>query len=166
MAKYIDAELLRQEIERLKEGYNKQVSARLISESLVSMGKVEALNKALAFIESFQQEPDKNLEEAAEKYRRASCNAAMKPNIDGPIPEYGGNVKTAFIAGAEWMKNQEIKQPSLPDNLDDAANEFAVSYDQGTCDGIAQECFKAGALYALKLWCQNVLNLIELMERS
>lgn len=56
MAKYIDAELLRQEIERLKEEYNKQISAGLISESLVSMGKVEALNKVLAFIDSLQQE--------------------------------------------------------------------------------------------------------------
>lgn len=30
-------------------------------------------------------------------------------------------------------------------DLEEAANKFAVSYDQGTCDGIAQECFKAGA---------------------
>lgn len=47
---------IRQEIERLKEEYNKQISAGLISESLVSMGKVEALNKILVFIESIQQE--------------------------------------------------------------------------------------------------------------
>ena len=37
------------------------------------------------------------------------------------------------------------EQPSLPSNLKEAANKFAVFYDQGTCDGIAQECFKAGA---------------------
>lgn len=42
------------------------------------------------------------------------------------------------------------EQPSLPDNLDEAANKFAVLYDQGTCDGIAQECFKAGAQ-----WMEN-----------
>ena len=52
-------ELIRQEIERLKEEYNEQVSARLISESLVSMGKVEALNKVLAFIESLSEEHEK-----------------------------------------------------------------------------------------------------------
>ena len=37
------------------------------------------------------------------------------------------------------------EQPSLLSNLKEAANKFAVFYDQGTCDGIAQECFKAGA---------------------
>ena len=42
------------------------------------------------------------------------------------------------------------ERPSLPDNLDEAANKFAVLYDQGTCDGIAQECFKAGAQ-----WMEN-----------
>ena len=29
--------------------------------------------------------------------------------------------------------------------LEEAAENFAVSYDQGTCDGIAQDCFIAGA---------------------
>ena len=37
------------------------------------------------------------------------------------------------------------EQPSLPSNLDDAAKEFAHNYDMGACDGIAQDCFKAGA---------------------
>ena len=44
-----------------------------------------------------------------------------------------------------FIKSLQQKQPSLPDSLDEAANKFAVLYDQGTCDGIAQECFKAGA---------------------
>lgn len=39
----------------------------------------------------------------------------------------------------------ECFKPSLPSNLDEAAEEFARFYDNGTCDGIAQECFKAGA---------------------
>lgn len=38
-----------------------------------------------------------------------------------------------------------LSQPTLPSNLDEAANKFAVLYDQGTCDGIVQDCFKAGA---------------------
>lgn len=37
------------------------------------------------------------------------------------------------------------EQPSLPSNLDEAAEEFALKYDFGACDGIAQDCFKAGA---------------------
>ena len=50
-------ELIRQEIERLKEEYNEQMPARLILESLIPMGKIEALNKVLAFIDSL---PDEN----------------------------------------------------------------------------------------------------------
>lgn len=99
MAKYIDAELLRNEIERRIEQYwsDGDVDSVVVSSEL---------EEVLDFLDSLQQELDNNLEEAAEKYRRVSCNAAMKPNIDGPIPEYGGNVKTAFIAGAQWMKEQ------------------------------------------------------------
>lgn len=44
-----------------------------------------------------------------------------------------------------FIKSLQQKQSSLSSNLDEAANKFAVLYDQGTCDGIAQECFKAGA---------------------
>ena len=40
--------------------------------------------------------------------------------------------------------NDCIKSSS-PSNLDEAAKKFAHLYDNGTCDGIAQDCFKAGA---------------------
>ena len=43
------------------------------------------------------------------------------------------------------MERLEKLQPSLPSNINEAANKVAVSYDNGTCDGIAQDCFKAGA---------------------
>lgn len=56
-----------------------------------------------------QETPEISLEEAAEKYRRTSCNAAMKPNIDGPMPEYDGNVKAAFIAGALYAFGLKVK---------------------------------------------------------
>ena len=29
------------------------------------------------------------------------------PNIDGPMPEYGGSIKEAFISGAKWQKEQD-----------------------------------------------------------
>lgn len=35
------------------------------------------------------------------------------------------------------------EQPS--EDVEEAAEKFAHFYDQGTCDGIAQDCFKAGA---------------------
>lgn len=56
------------------------------------------------------QEEIKELDEAAEKYRRDSCNAAMMPNIDGPMPEYGGSVKDAFKTGAIWDKEQMMNE--------------------------------------------------------
>lgn len=105
--KYIDAELLRKEIEFAWSVYNNPHRVvHGIADAFRQDGRAAMCEDILKKMDSLQQEPDKNLEEAAEKYRRASCNAAMKPNIDGPIPEYGGNVKTAFIAGAQWMKEQ------------------------------------------------------------
>ena len=61
----IDKESLVKEIERLKDGYN-QASSGLMSESLASMMKVEALNKVetlnkvLAIISSMPDEPSKS----------------------------------------------------------------------------------------------------------
>lgn len=49
------------------------------------------------------------------------------------------------VIEAMTMGAKALSQPSLPSNLDEAANKFAHLYDQGTCDGVAQECFKAGA---------------------
>lgn len=101
--KYIDADLLS---ERIKKNQYVIDPMFIKGDDSYYEGEYDGYNRILDIIESLQQEPDKNLEEAAEKYRRASCNAAMKPNIDGPILEYGGNVKAAFIAGAQWMENQ------------------------------------------------------------
>ena len=57
------------------------------------------------------------LEEVAEKYRRESCNATLKPNVDGPMPEYGGSIKAAFIAGAEWgIRKEKERQKKMVEN--------------------------------------------------
>lgn len=50
------------------------------------------------------------LEEAAENYRRKSYNTAMIPPLDGPTDEYGGSIKNAFKAGAEWMEKEINKE--------------------------------------------------------
>ena len=91
--KYIDADKIRYAIEKEADNWQDTYTDCM-------------RDNLLTILDFLQQESDKNLDEAAEKYRRASYNAAMKPNIDGPTPEYGGNIKTAFIAGAEWMKDQ------------------------------------------------------------
>lgn len=61
------------------------------------------------FIDTLSEEPDKSLEEAAEEYRRNSIKTIIVPNIDGPLNEYCGNVKGSFIAGANWQKEQMLK---------------------------------------------------------
>lgn len=44
-------------------------------------------------------------------------------------------------------EEKEIKESEkpVPADLEEAADKFAVFYDQGTCDGVAQDCFIAGA---------------------
>lgn len=53
---------------------------------------------------------DKSLEEAAEEYRRESFKKSVMPQIDGPVSEYGGNIKNAFIDGAEWQKAKMMEE--------------------------------------------------------
>ena len=49
---------------------------------------------------------------------------------------------------------QEYFNDVLP-KMDDAAETFARKYDNGTCDGIAQECFKSGVTWAVTQLNQN-----------
>ena len=131
--KYIDAEKLKDEIKKRISLFQKEKKTEGASQiDIISLGaRAAALEEILTFIDSLQQEPDKSLEEAAEKYRRVSCNAAMKPNIDGPIPEYGGNVKTAFIAGAEWQTKQLMKDAIhyvVQDDLDSHGASYNIPF--------------------------------------
>ena len=128
MTKYIDADIL---CERIKKNQYVIEPMFLKGDDSYYEGENDGYNRILDIIDSLQQEPDKNLEEAAEKYRRASCNAAMKPNIDGPIPEYGGNVKTAFIAGAEWQTKQLMKDAIhyvVQDDLDSHGASYNIPF--------------------------------------
>lgn len=92
------------------------------------------------------------------KYIDADC---LKAKLDEHYRKYQSkymetrNPYTQGLIDALDLAEQVIdslqqEQPSLPDSLDEAANKFAVLYDQGTCDGIAQECFKAGAEWAMQ----------------
>lgn len=42
-----------------------------------------------------------------------------------------------------------LNKPQLPSDVEEAAEKFANSYDMGTCDGVAQDCFKAEAEWAM-----------------
>lgn len=69
-------------------------------------GKYDAYKELLSYLDTLPEQPMKGLEEAAEEYRRESYRKSVLPNIDGPMPEYGGSIKDAFIAGAEWGAKQ------------------------------------------------------------
>ncbi len=56
-----------------------------------------------------KEEPDKSLEGAAEKYRKESFKKSVMPQIDGPVSEYGGSIKDAFIAGWKCRDDQMLK---------------------------------------------------------
>lgn len=106
--KYIDADRLKAEIDRRRLHFNKEAKKYQALNNGYSQncyGARDALRDLENFIDSLQQEqPSEDLEEVAEEYRRESYRKSVLPNIDGPIPEYGGSIKDAFIAGAEWQE--------------------------------------------------------------
>lgn len=73
-----------------------------------------------------------DLEEAAEEYRKESHRKSVLPNIDGPMPEYGGSIKDAFIAGAEREREQMLKEALewLKSNTDKYIVDVGVGYDE------------------------------------
>lgn len=75
MSKYIDAEKLKAEIERLNEEYNKSIPIKVpkdkmeATKMLLCMGKVEVLNKVLCVLDSLQQEqPEVDIEKEIEEH--------------------------------------------------------------------------------------------------
>lgn len=62
-----------------------------------------------------------------------------------PLDTYEGRHKLFILGGLKtFIATLESEKP-VPAGLEEAAKKFAVFYDQGTCDGIAQDCFIAGA---------------------
>lgn len=115
MSKYIDAERLKADIEkRLKNtrDYMNGTGMKYKGQKYYkAQGKESAYDAILNVIDSLQQEqPSDDLEEAAEEYRRESYRKSIVPNIDGPMPEYGGNIKDSFKAGAEWQYQKDRRE--------------------------------------------------------
>ena len=108
MIKYIDADLLRKEINRRIEflknaelDWSKQGD---IETSVYYIGKSFALDELTDFIDSLQQgQPDENLDEAARNY-------GVRGNANGVGGEdYANDLEIAFKAGAYWQKSQMLK---------------------------------------------------------
>ena len=129
--KYIDADKLKAEIERrMLEDYNSDNEEMKYADE-VAQGVCASL---LFFIDSLQQEqqeePDKDLEEAAEEY------------VKKYLPE-GWIVRPAFIAGAQWQAEQDDRdvvfwkgmQYAIAGMKEDAVE--GVIIDSGFDDGTA-----------------------------
>jgi hypothetical protein len=67
------------------------------------------------------------LDEAAEKYRRDTCNEACKQGFLDNYP--APSIKDAFIAGAEWQKEQDTRDMFMSDN-----RHFQKIYELGKKD--------------------------------
>ena len=110
--KYIDAERLRAEIERLKGQLIRGACAAQIE--METNCKDEAYNEVLAFLDSLQQEQPPlpaNLDEAAEKKYPVYWKDYPKDGIARSELSYDTNkqCREAFIAGAEWAMEQGVK---------------------------------------------------------
>ena len=95
MTKYIDAEKLTSKVKELNlatKTYEEQVAFN------------NALAMVVEIIDSLQQETDKNLEEAANKFAILDEEGKWKD---------GGKYR-GFIAGAQWMENQFEHCGSFP----------------------------------------------------
>lgn len=112
-----DKELIKQEIERLKNHtLNIQKSTNGLITS-VGRGRVEAFNDILQFIDSLSEEDhseDKSemvsddLEEAADVFYD-NCNMSKSSWWDEGVLHKMSESKETFIAGAKWQKQKMMK---------------------------------------------------------
>jgi hypothetical protein len=112
-------EKIRQEIERriaLYSGWSNET---------VHPTRIDEDRQLLSFIDTLEEEPDKSLEEAAEKFANTQNKNFLNPEI----------VKNIFIAGTKWQEEQDEKLIAL------AKDSW---YHQGLLDGkfMLLECDK------------------------
>ena len=80
---------------------------------------------------------------------------SRKEHLDDISYGYCMEIAETFRRYAERAKHEQLEmeqeEKKLPEGLEEAAHNFAIHYDNGTCDGIAQDCFIAGAEWQKKL---------------
>ena len=98
-------EAIRNEIERLYGEYKdkfKQYGDQY------HLGLIDGLDMAERVLDTFSEAPDNSLEEAAEKYEKE--HTYQRYDGGGLTPEYDATLAEAFIAGAQWQKEQMMKE--------------------------------------------------------
>ena len=99
--KYIDAEKLKEEIEKRRKFHDDAV-VKFCNNRTIALTHSAGLKEdeeLLSFLDTLSEEPDKSLEEAAEEYIK-----------DGRYLPEAFVVRPAFIAGAEWMEKEINKE--------------------------------------------------------
>jgi len=97
-------DLIKAEIERLKKELEK--GNYYLDSAEAATGYELALDDLLSFIDSLPEEPvSEDLEEAKEAY----CNEHNDDCFDA-TGDYCPHIRKAFVAGAEWQKQQMMKE--------------------------------------------------------
>lgn len=98
-------EAIRNEIERLYGEYKdkfKQYGDQY------HLGLIDGLDMAERVLDTFSEAPDNSLEEAAEKYEKG--HTYQRYDVGGLTTEYDATLAEAFITGAQWQKEQMMKE--------------------------------------------------------
>lgn len=170
MAKYIDAERLKAEIERLKSKYRHNDLWTSSFQSDLAMAKIESMNEILSFLDTLEEPVSDchDLEEAAEK----SSAQYYKDAGYSPFP----NVETAahksgFIAGAEWMKAKMLKDNPVIMSVEDFqalidshAKRVEADYKEKMMEG-AVECVVCAGMEGDK-WIMTYIGSYESMLKT
>ena len=85
--------------------------------------RYDALAEVLDFIDTLEEEPDKNLEEAANEFANQDCVTFISR-------------KKGFIAGAEWQKDALLEWLDGKMTIEGATEGFVGGYDSALKDVI------------------------------
>ena len=149
--KYIDAERLKAEIERLKSKYRHNGLWTSSFQSDLAMAKIESMNELLSFLDTLEEPVSDNLEEAAIDFADNARKALYsKYYAISSIADYDHGCIDGFKAGAEWQAEQMMKeQPEV--DLEKASRNVYESWMGGTMNEVRMDMVELGkALNARK----------------
>lgn len=97
---------IRQEIERRRDFLYERYIKK--GKGCIEESRYDECVEILSFLDTLSEEPDKRLEEAADKY--SNENEYMDVGFCVEPVYIGHKTEKAFIAGAEWQKEQMIEE--------------------------------------------------------
>lgn len=103
--KYIDADKLKAEIDKRYAEYREKMKT---DDFTYYEGMADALDLFEQFLDTLEEEPDKDLEEAAEEYRQGEVDTGCDyiDDTDGDSLYHSACLADAFKAGAKWQEKR------------------------------------------------------------